>query len=210
MEAVPEDICLVNVSKAYGERKVLTEVSLQLKGGRRYCLMGASGVGKTTLLRLILGLEQPEVGAVTGTEGKSFSVVFQENRLFEFLDGVSNIRAVQSRQRKSAGKQRGYKEGQRSPGPERLLGQLLDQEDIGRTVAHMSGGMKRRVALARALAHPSDFLLLDEPFSGLDGRSKQRAISVIKKYQKGRTIILVTHQEEDAAEMGAEIIRLPS
>ena len=72
----------------------------------------------------------------------------------------------------------------------------------------MSGGMKRRTALARALAFPSDILLLDEPFSGLDEDAKKRARAVIKAWKKGRTLVLVTHDKEDAKRLGAEIVWL--
>ena len=204
----PEDIRLVNVSKAYGEKKVLENASFRLEKGKRYCLMGESGVGKTTLLRLIMGLERPETGEIVGTEGKSFSVVFQEDRLIEFLDGASNIKAVQGRRRDFGKAPGSSRDMQRDLGA-KLLSQLLNTEDIYCAAACMSGGMKRRVALARALACPSDFLLLDEPFSGLDSMAKERAISAIKKYQKGRTVILVSHQEEDAAKLEAEIICFP-
>ena len=84
-----------------------------------------------------------------------------------------------------------------------------DAEDaLYRPVSGLSGGMKRRVAVARALAAPSDLLLMDEPFSGLDDDTRNRVIQVILRYRNGRTLLIVTHQEEDAAKLGGSILRL--
>ena len=91
---------------------------------------------------------------------------------------------------------------------ERLLKELLEEDALYRPVSGLSGGMKRRVAVARALAAPSDLLLMDEPFSGLDDNTRNRVIQVILRYRNGRTLLIVTHQEEDAAKLGGSILRL--
>ena len=148
----PGDIRIVHVAKAYGEKKVLRDFSFCLKQGNTYCLMGRSGVGKTTLLRLLMGVEQPDAGDIVGTDGLGISVVFQEDRLVSFLDGVGNVRITQ--------------EQAKGPEAETLLNELLENQELYCAAGSMSGGMKRRTALARALAFPSDILFLDEPFLG--------------------------------------------
>ena len=190
----PRDIRIVHVAKAYGEKKVLKDFSFCLKQGNTYCLMGRSGVGKTTLLRLLMGVEQPDAGDIVGTDGLGIAVVFQEDRLVSFLDGVGNVRIAE--------------EHAKGAEAEALLNELLENQELYCAAGSMSGGMKRRTALARALAFPSDILLLDEPFSGLDEASKKRALAVIKAWQKGRTLVLVTHDKEDAKRLGAEIVWL--
>ena len=156
--------------------------------------MGRSGVGKTTLLRLLMGVEQPDAGDIVGTDGLGIAVVFQEDRLVSFLDGVGNVRIAE--------------EHAKGAEAEALLNELLENQELYCAAGSMSGGMKRRTALARALAFPSDILLLDEPFSGLDEDAKKRALAVIKAWQKGRTLVLVTHDKEDAKRLGAEIVWL--
>lgn len=181
--------------KSYHERPVLQGWSLCLEPGDICCLMGPSGQGKTTLLRLMMGLEQADAGQILGLEKSRISVVFQEDRLCEYLDGVKNSRIAVGR----AGI---------CLDPERLHEQLLGEEAAYRPVRELSGGMKRRTAIARALAARSDVILMDEPFTGLDEETKRQTIRVIKDCLQGRTLLVVTHQEEDAKLLGAKILRL--
>lgn len=208
-------ICLEHISKAYGGRMVLSDFNARLERGGVYCLMGASGIGKTTLLRILMGLEKPDLGEVVhiweenpetimmrkkGRRRKrskaqmQIGAVFQEDRLFEFADAWKNVELAC----------RGT-----VPEPsalEELLSELLDREAWHRPVCELSGGMRRRVAIARALASPSDLLVMDEPFAGLDEETKRSAVQTILKHRGGRTLLVVTHQKEDATFLGAKQI----
>lgn len=182
---------LNHISKSYGAHRVLEDVSHAFSDGIT-CIMGPSGRGKTTLLRLILGLEKPDSGSFSRLPQR-FSVVFQEDRLLENQTAPGNLRFVLGSM---------YEEGKARA----LLNALGMEEWEDKPVRAFSGGMKRRLALARALLAPSDCLVLDEPFAGLDEESKARAIAQIKA--AGRQAIIVTHDKADAEALGAEIFTL--
>lgn len=179
-------IRLQNVDFAYGDKPVLQNFSLSVPAGRTLCLFGPSGCGKTTLLRLIAGLLVPDAGAVT-VNGR-VSMVFQENRLIPYLTVRENLLAV-------AGRAEALQ----------TLG-LVGYENA--RVSDLSGGMARRVAIARAVSYGGDILLLDEPFTGLDAQNKRAAAECVRSAFAGKTILLVSHQSEDIALMQAEILRL--
>lgn len=190
---------LEHISKTYNGRQVLKDFSVELEQGKNYCLMGPSGIGKTTLLRILMGLEQAEEGRIVcGPDRPRISAVFQENRLIEFEDAWRNVSlAVGRRERPAAD-------------PQAVLSSLLEREAWTKPVCRLSGGMQRRVAIARALVAPSGILVMDEPFTGLDQATRDRTIQAVLRFQEGRTLLLVTHQEEDAELFGAEKIFLPS
>lgn len=185
-------ITLKNVYKAFGEKQVLKDFSLQIPKGERVCLMGASGSGKTTLFNLILGLEKPDSGEVV--LGGKCSAVFQEDRLCEDFSALSNVKMVMP--------------GREENLAQKVLKALLDESELNAPVRTFSGGMKRRVAIARALCFKSDILLLDEPFTGLDDETKVRAAAAINAESEGKTILLISHDSEDAKLLGAKIIEL--
>ncbi len=185
-----------NLYKSYEDLAVLSGLSLTLEAGTVYCLMGPSGIGKTTLLRLILGLEKPDDGEIIrGTDDRMrITAVFQEDRLCETFSPLDNIRLTVS--------------GALSPSQIRAeLCRLLPEESVTRPVNTLSGGMKRRVAIARALLTPSDAILMDEPFTGLDEDTKLHVISYIKEKADGRLLLITTHQEGDAALLDAKLLR---
>lgn len=179
-------INLKNISFSYGKTAVLKDFNLSVSPGQTVCLYGPSGCGKTTVLRLIAGLLVPDSGELT-VEGK-VSMVFQENRLIPHLSAKENILAVTDRL-----------EALRALG----MGDFQDMKP-----ADLSGGMARRVAIARAVSYGGDILLLDEPFNGLDMENKQLAAELIKKEYKNKIIVMVSHQDEDIALMGAQVIKL--
>mgnify|MGYP004516982937 FL=1 len=185
---------LQNVSKAYGGKPVLSHFSAVLAPGGRYALMGPSGVGKTTLLRLILGLEKPDGGKITGVPGKK-SAVFQESRLIPELTIRGNLRLVL---------------GSRFPEAEitAMLTRLDLTDCLDTPAANLSGGQQRRSALARALLYGGELLVLDEPFTGLDEDNRRKALDAIRAYPKEAIVLLVTHSREDAEALGAEIIEI--
>lgn len=193
------EIVVKNLSKSYGSLKVLSGVSLELKGAKCYGLMGPSGMGKTTLLRLLMGLERPDGGCILygeyGTKRPELSAVFQEDRLCEQFSALENVRLA-------VGKSRSEEEIKRE------MKKILPEEALTRPVSELSGGMKRRTAILRALLAPSSLLIMDEPFTGLDRELKEEVIRYVKTMQQGRTLILATHQEEEIHLLGGKVIRL--
>lgn len=185
------DKIMVNqITKAYNQRLVLDHVSYVFEKGHAYCIMGKSGVGKTTLLRIIAGLEKADAGQITGVGNTA--MVFQEDRLIDRLSAVDNVKLV-------------------LPGRNNTqdivcqLLSILPQSCIDQPVSGLSGGMRRRAALVRAVMAPADTLILDEPFNGLDAQTKDQVIQYIRTEQRGRTLICVTHEKDDAVKLGAEI-----
>ena len=185
------DIIFDHVSKVFGEKQVFRDFCCQFAEGKTSCILGPSGCGKTTLLRLIAGLEKPDSGKVTGADQKN-SAVFQENRLFENLTVEKNLMLTARKDFTRADAQT-------------LLRDLGLEAEERKPLSTLSGGMQRRVAVARALAADYDLLLLDEPLTGLDGETRRKVLSVIQKMTAGKTIIWVTHQAEDALYLSAEI-----
>lgn len=174
-----------DLSKCFGDLVVLDHVSMKLEGEQIYCLMAPSGKGKTTLFRILMGLETADSGRiVTIPEQIRIGAVFQEDRLCEEFSAVENVlmTASSSMTRESA---------------EEELRKLLPEETLNRPVSTLSGGQKRRVAICRALCAPSELLILDEPFTGLDAGTKTDVIRYLKKKSTGKLTLLSTHQEED-------------
>lgn len=174
---------------------MLCDFSHRFPEGKISCITGASGCGKTTLLRLIAGLESPDSGAISGTENKKISAVFQENRLMENLTAEKNILLTARR-------------GFTRSDAQKLLAELGLGDCAIRKIQGFSGGMQRRVALARALAADYDLLLLDEPLSGLDAGAQSRALNAIARHAAGRTVICVTHDAEAAHILHAQMLCL--
>ena len=171
------------VSKSFGEKKVLHDLCLDIKKGERVCLCGESGAGKTTVLRLICGFEKADSGKVE-VNGK-LSVVFQENRLFSGFSAFENVNLVCDNKKLT----------------EELLTGVGLWEDRDKLITELSGGMARRVAVARALAYPHDILILDEPFTGIDESRKHKIMDNILEKAAGKTLILVSHDEEECEYM---------
>ena len=186
------EIVVRNLCKSFGDQAVLRDLSFTAGPGIT-AVMAPSGSGKTTLLRILLGLERPDSGTVEGLAGKRLSAVFQEDRLLEHLSAEGNLRFALGREydAKTA----------------RALLDRLGLPDTGaQPVREFSGGMKRRLALARALLAPFDVLLLDEPFTGLDQENRARALAAIRETAGVRPVLLVTHDTADAE--GAPVVRL--
>ena len=177
-----------NISKSFEGKVVFSSLNLHIHEGCTTIISGASGIGKTTLFNLILGLEEPDGGVIEGF-GK-VSALFQEDRLIESLSVMNNLLLVTQDKKRA----------------ENILSSLsLFGEEKSR-VSTLSGGMKRRIALIRALLTDYDTLLLDEPFTGLDDESKRASASLIKKEVASRTLIVITHEKSDADLLGAEYI----
>lgn len=186
---------ICGLTKSYNGIPVFRDLSLDFSDGGTYCLTAPSGAGKTTLFRIILGLEEPDNGTVSGLAGKRLTAVFQEDRLLEGYTALKNLRFV-SGNRFSDDELNG------------LLLRLLPPDALKKRVSAFSGGMRRRVEILRALIAPSDAILMDEPFSGLDPETKRAAADLIRELAKGRLLIVATHSAEDAGLLGAATVRL--
>ncbi len=189
-------LTLENLQKSYGSLPVLDHCSFSFSSGRIYCLMGPSGSGKTTLFRILMGLEPADGGSIRfEPSSPEFSAVFQEDRLCETFSPVENLRFV-------LGKSVSREDIRRE------LSLLLPEESLSRPVFTLSGGMKRRTAICRAMTAHSDLIIMDEPFTGLDEDTKKLVIEYIKSRQRGRLLIVSTHQEEDVELLGGELVRM--
>lgn len=179
---------LKNISKSYGEKEVLKDFSLSLPEKGTLCFFGRSGCGKTTLAGVIAGIIEAG-GEIEGMSGKKISVVFQEDRLLPWLSCRDNINLA-------AGRKDAFEELE-----------YYDAGDIAkRYPGELSGGMKRRTALARATANGGDVCILDEPFKGLDAQLAEKAVKRIMEVFSEGLIILITHQPEEAARMADRVI----
>lgn len=174
-----------HLSKRYGDHVVFRDADFRLVEGKVNALVGPSGSGKTTLLRLFAGLESPDAGNLDDFRGLRISMVFQEDRLCRNLSASANVRLVADQEKAEA-----------------ILTALGLGADLRKPVRFLSGGMQRRVALARALAAPYDLLLLDEPFTGLDAETKDEVIAVVRRMTRGSTVVLVTHERKEIAALG--------
>lgn len=167
---------LQNVSVSFGEKQVLQDFSATYEPDKLYVLDSPSGSGKTTLLRVIAGLTKPDEGSMEPT-GQKVAMLFQEDRLCEEYSALKNVELVA---------------GNKSAAKTHLL-QLLEEEDIYKPCKELSGGMKRRVALARTFAAEADILLLDEPYNGLDEENRIRVTRYIEENSGNRVVIMASH-----------------
>ena len=180
-------IAIDKLCKAFGGKAVLQDFSCELEEGRVTALMAPSGAGKTTLLRILLGLETADSGEITGLSGKRLAAVFQEDRLLDFMTPADNIRL---------------------PEPKREMAAMGLTGCENQPVRELSGGMRRRVAILRALLCGADVIALDEPFKGLDEATRARVIDETKRLCRGKTVLMVTHEAAEAERMGAKIVGL--
>lgn len=189
----PTELALFCAGKRYGDQTIFEDFSLTFPAEKTVCLFGPSGCGKTTLLHCIAGLEPLSSGKVVGA-ARRISFVFQEDRLLPWATAEENVAAVLSGRRKET--LACAREWLRKAG-------LSGAE--GKRPAQLSGGMRRRASIVRALAYGGDLLLLDEPFRALDAESKERMISLIQTEASGKRQILVTHDETEARRL-ADVI----
>ena len=172
---------LKNVSVNYDGQNVIKDLSFTFEDGRIYALAGASGIGKTTLLGAIAGLVPLSHGEINSTH-KKVSYIFQDPRLFPWMSALENVKCVCDDEQKA----RHYLE-------------LLLPDSTDKYPHELSGGMKQRVSIARALAYEADLVLLDEPFKGLDEESKNNTINVVLRALYGKTAILISHDKSELA-----------
>lgn len=187
------DIIVDSLNKSFGEQEVLKNFSYQFREGKTTCIMGESGCGKTTLIRILLGLETKDSGTVSGVSYGKISAVFQEYRLCENLSAAANIRFVCRRRLAD------------SEINEAFLRVHLDDANQ-KPVRFLSGGMKQRVAIVRALLADSECIFMDEPLKGLDEDTKRMTADYICEKAAGKTLIVVTHDVKDIELLKADFV----
>ena len=193
-------IKLEHVSKSYGRLPVLSDFSAEFTAPGIYCLLAPSGAGKTTLFRLIMGLETPDGGQIRYfPEAMRFSAVFQEDRLIEHLSPSENILLVLNKKNH---------QGKAADTVHAELSALLPEESLSRPVYTLSGGMKRRCDFLRAMMASSDAVIMDEPFTGLDEETKSVVIDYLLAHREERLFLIATHNREDIKKLGAAVIHL--
>ena len=196
-------LTLTGITRRFPQGPEIGPVSLAVSSGVPLCIMAPSGSGKTTLLRIAAGLDVMSSGVIGfEVDGEacrtwSASMVFQDDRLCEQADAVANTAIALT----------GPATSQRSRA---VLESLGLAGCTGRPVRTLSGGQRRRVALARALVTDADILLLDEPFNGLDDKARAQAAALVRDRARYVPTIIATHALEDARILGAQIVRLDS
>lgn len=186
------DIVISGLEKSFGEVKALNNFNAVFQESELSCIMGRSGCGKSTLMNILSGLMDYDGGEIRGLPEK-VSVIFQEDRLCEDFSPVTNVRIV-------CGKTVAKSE------IETQLAKVGLGDSLYRPVRELSGGMKRRVAIVRALMAEGELVLMDEPFKGLDELTRAQVAEYVKERIKGRTAILVTHDEAEVEMMGGKLI----
>lgn len=197
------------VVKQFGDFVAVQKMDLTIGKGEFLALMGSSGCGKTTTLRMLAGLEAPSEGMIRlsgkpinhlPTWGRDTPMVWQSLALFPFLNVIENV--------EFALKMRGVGKTERRRRAEQWLDRMQISEFAGRNIAQLSGGQRQRVALARSLVVEPEILLLDEPLSALDAALKVRMQSVLKNLQRetGITFVYVTHSQSEAFSMADRVV----
>lgn len=183
-----------NVCFSYGEKIILNNLSFSLSDGKNLLISGVSGSGKTTVAKLILNLITADSGTVTSPS--SIATVFQEDRLIEQINVFKNICLPLKKNNFNYA--------------EKLLAEFRLSQIKNKPVYELSGGMKRRVSIIRAIAFGGDALLLDEPFNGIDNDNIKIIADIINREytQKGKSVIIISHNTADAKLFNADILNL--
>lgn len=191
------DITFDNVTFAWHDTPLCRSLHLTLRGGKTTVLLGRSGIGKSTLLRLVAGLLQPQAGRVCGLQGE-VAWMGQQDLLYPWLTVLENVMLTA---RLSGEK----------PDPSRALA-LLEQVELLNVAQQapltLSGGMRQRVALARTLYARRDVVLMDEPFATLDVMTKLSLQTLTATLLQDKTVLLVTHDPLEACRMADDILLL--
>ena len=174
---------LKNIYKSFGKKEILSDFSLTIPTSEKVCLLGKSGIGKSTIFNIIANLEKFDKGTMLGLENKKISYVFQDTRLITWLSVAENLTVVM----KNANKKEKHE----------LADFYLDKFNLieykNKMPCELSGGMQQKLSIARALAFNGDIFLFDEPFKGLDEKSKFSTIEILKDELINKTALFITH-----------------
>jgi len=188
-------IQVVDLSKRFDQNQVLKNLNITFTDGKVNCVMGVSGVGKTTLINILMDLIKQDTGEIHGLKGSQIAAVFQEDRLIEHLDAMKNVQLVCDKTMTEEVIEQEF----------RLVGL---EEYKNKPVRELSGGMKRRVTVVRAILAKSDLIIMDEPFKGLDEKLKKQVMEYVRIRTIGKTVIIVTHEKDEVQALGGELILL--
>lgn len=201
MEVLKTKISVQNICKAFDGRAVLDHISFDIREGEFLSVLGASGCGKTTLLRILIGLEKADSGQIL-KEGKDISnldsyergmgIVFQNYALFPNMTVLQNVEYALTLRKETKKQSREI--------ALKTLEQVGLSDQIGKRPNQLSGGQQQRVAIARTLATNPDVILLDEPISALDAANREIMKAELKAIQKkfNATMLFITHDQEEA------------
>ena len=192
-------LILRDLSFSYGAESVLTHFSAEFTPGRPYAIVGRSGIGKTTLLRMIAGLDKDYRGEILGGGIENVSFAFQEHRLFPELSALENAVIANGNMKNDS---------LVNEAKEILFSLGFIEHDFSLLPSELSGGMKQRVALARAFLRKTPILLLDEPTKELDETIRESLYNLILKESKIRLILIVSHHAEDLVRLNAVEIKI--
>lgn len=186
-------INIENLSISYNNHTVIDKFSYTINSGEKIALVGVSGTGKTSIINAIMNLI-PYEGNISFSETPRIATVFQEDRLIEELSVFTNIHMTANGLTNN---------------------EIIDYiNSVGLTprkkVSELSGGMKRRVAILRAILAPSNLLIMDEPFKGLDRTTKELIMNLISKKASDTTMIIITHDMSEATYFNSKIINIDS
>ncbi len=191
-------LSLQRIDKKFDSLQLFNNFNISFEENKISCIFGPSGIGKTTIVNMVSGLVQPDNGRILGTENAKFSYIFQEPRLLEWYSVYENIDFV-------------LKDIMDELSRKNLIDKYLKIVELADYKDYMpkklSGGMAQRVSIARAFAFPSDILIMDEPFKGLDVKLKKDLMnSFLKIWNKDkRTVLFITHDIDEALELSNSI-----
>ena len=188
-----------NLKKRFADKVIFDDFSYEFSNNGIYAITGESGVGKTTLLRLIAGLDTHYSGSISGGGIGNVSLAFQENRLFPNLSALDNVVLANHNEPTPNAVEEAKK---------MLISLGISEKDIYLYPSELSGGMRARISLARAFLKQAPILLLDEPTSELDSENAELVRKIIKKQAENRLIIIVTHNLEEISMLSATPISL--
>lgn len=188
-----------NLSKTFGDKVILNDFSYSFPDTGAFVIFGDSGTGKTTLLRMISGLDKDYSGKIIGNPISEISMSFQEYRLFPNLTALENITELSFAN---------ASEENMNFAMRMLLRLNFSDGDMNLYPDELSGGMKQRVSFVRAVCKRSSILLLDEATKELDKELSDAVLEIIKEEAKKRLVILVTHNENDIMHLGARVVKI--